>query len=250
MSTGTFSMDIQTEPFLLVVSLGTAVIAISFALDILWAHVIPLRSFYYAIRAPGVIVHECSHILGCIITGAKIKKVVFFSEEGGSVTYTSSKIPYIGDVVISTAPLVCIPIVLAGFTWVFSQYLGCVFPPMPIAVNSMDTLLGLVVTITTLFTQNLIVRFNPWFIVYLYLTVTLVLSLAPSAQDMKNAAVGIGIILFVCILILLSSLPSLVSILESIIRLIGIGFTFGLMFEIIALAISTPLMVWYLYKRF
>jgi hypothetical protein len=223
MSTGTFSMDIQTEPFLLVVSLGTAVIAISFALDILWAHVIPLRSFYYAIRAPGVIVHECSHILGCIITGAKIKKVVFFSEEGGSVTYTSSKIPYIGDVVISTAPLVCIPIVLAGFTWVFSQYLGCVFPPMPIAVNSMDTLLGLVVTITTLFTQNLIVRFNPWFIVYLYLTVTLVLSLAPSAQDMKNAAVGIGIILFVCILILLSSLPSLVSILESIIRLIGIG---------------------------
>jgi hypothetical protein len=250
MSTGTFSMDIQTEPFLLVVLLGTAVIAISFALDILWAHVIPLRSFYYAIRAPGVIVHECSHILGCIITGAKIKKVVFFSEEGGSLTYTSSKIPYIGDVVISTAPLVCIPIVLAGLTGVFSQYLGCVFPPMPKAVNSMDTLLGLVITITTLFTQNLIVRFNPWFIVYLYLTVTLVLSLAPSTQDMKNAAVGIGIILLVCILILLSSLPSLVSIFESIIRLIGIGFTFGIMFEIIALVISTPLMVWYLYKRF
>jgi hypothetical protein len=250
MSTGTFSMDIQTEPFLLVVLLGTGVIAISFALDILWAHVIPLRSFYYAIRALGVIVHECSHILGCIITGAKIKKVVFFSEEGGSVTYTSSKIPYIGDVVISTAPLVCIPIVLAGLTWVFSQYLGCVFPPMPLAVNSMDTLLGLVITITTLFTQNLVVRFNPWFIVYLYLTVTLVLSLAPSAQDMKNAAVGIGILLIACILILLSSLPSLVNILESIIHLIGIGFTFGLMFEIIALVISTPLMVWYLYKRF
>jgi uncharacterized membrane protein YesL len=67
---------------------------------------------------------------------------------------------------------------------------------------------------------------------------------------MKNAAVGIGIILLVCILILLSSLPSLVSIFESIIRLIGIGFTFGIMFEIIALVISTPLMVWYLYKRF
>ena len=151
-------MDIQTEPFLLVVLLGSGVIAISFALDILWAHVVPLRWFYYTIRAPGVIVHECSHILGCIITGAKIKKVVFFSEEGGSVTYTSSKIPYIGDVVISTAPLVCIPIVLAGLTWIFSQYLGVFFPPVPIAVNSIDTLLGLVVTITTLFTRNLIVR--------------------------------------------------------------------------------------------
>jgi hypothetical protein len=121
---------------------------------------------------------------------------------------------------------------------------------MPIAVNSIDTLLGLVVTITTLFTRNLIVRFNPWFIVYLYFTVTLALSLAPSAQDMKNATIGIGIILIACILILLSSLPSLVNILESLIRLIGIGFTFGLMFEIIALVISTPLMAWYLYKRF
>ena len=243
-------MNIPTEPFLLVVLLGTGVIAISFVLDILWAQVMPLRSLYYAIRAPGVIVHECSHILGCIITGAKIKKIVFFSEEGGSVTYTSSKIPYVSDVVISTAPLVCIPIVLAGLTWVFSQYLGCVFPPMLIAVNSMDTLLGLVITITILFTQNLVVRFNPWFIVYLYLTVTLVLSLAPSAQDMKNAAIGMGIILIAGIMILLSSLPSLVSILESVIRLIGIGFTFGLMFEIIALVISSPLMIWYLCKRF
>jgi hypothetical protein len=243
-------MDIPTEPFLTVVLLGIGVIAISLALDILWAQVISLRSLYYVIRAPGVIVHECSHILGCIITGAKIKKVVFFSERGGSVTYTSSKIPYIGDVVISTAPLVCIPMVLAGLTWVFSQYLGCVFPPMPVAVNSMDALYGLVITIAILFTQNLIVRFNPWFLIYLYLTVTLVLSLAPSAQDMKNAAIGIGIILIVCILILLSSLPSLVNILVSIIHLIGIGFTFGLMFEIIALVISSPLIIWYLYKRF
>jgi len=243
-------MNIATEPFLIVVLLGIGVIAISLVLDILWAQVIPLRSLYYAIRAPGVIVHECSHILGCIITGAKIKKVVFFSQGGGSVTYTSSKIPYIGDVVISSAPLVCIPVVLAGLTWVFSQYLGCVFPPMPIAVNSINALLELVVTITILFTQNLVIRFNPWFIVYLYLTVTLVLSLAPSTQDMKNAVIGIGIILLVCILILLSSLPSLVSILESVIRLIGIGFTFGLMFEIIALVISSPLMIWYLCKRF
>ncbi len=243
-------MNIPTEPFLTVILLGTGVIIISLALDILWAQVIPLRSLYYAIRVPGVIVHECSHILGCIITGAKIKKVVFFSQEGGSVTYTPSKIPYIGDVVISTAPLVCIPIVLAGLTWVFSQFLGCVFPPLPLDVNSMDALYGMVITIALLFTQNLVVRFNPWFLFYLYLTVTLVLSLAPSAQDMKNAALGIGIILIAGFLILVSSLPSLVIILESFSRLIGIGFTFGLMFEIIALVISSPLMILYMYKRF
>lgn len=243
-------MDIHAAPFLLVVLTGTGLIAISLALDILWARVIPLRSFYYCIRAPGVIVHECSHILGCLLTGAKVKKVVFFSEKGGSVTYTASKIPYLGDVVISTAPLFCIPLVLAGCTWVFSQYLGCVFPPLPPGVDSTDALFGLLTGIVGMFTRNLIVQFNPWFLVYLYLTLTLVLSLAPSAQDMKNAAIGIGIITLVGILILWSSLPLAVSLLEGITRLVGISFAFGLMSVLIALVISIPLMVWYVLKRF
>jgi len=243
-------MDIHAAPFLMVVLTGTGLIGISLALDILWARVIPLRSFYYCIRAPGVIVHECSHILGCLITGAKVKKVVFFSENGGSVTYTSSKIPYLGDVVISTAPLFCIPLVLAGCTWVFSQYLGCVSPPPPMGVDSTDALFGLCIGIIGMFTRNLIVQFNPWFLVYLYLTLTLVLSLAPSAQDMKNAAIGIGIITLAGILILWSSLSLAVSLLEGITRLVGIGFAFGLMSVLIALVISSPLMVWYVLKRF
>jgi hypothetical protein len=243
-------MDIHAAPFLMVILTGIGVIGISLALDVLWARVIPLRSFYYFIRAPGVIVHECSHILGCLITGAKVKKVVFFSEKGGSVTYTSSKIPYLGDVVISTAPLLCIPLVLAGCTWVFSQYLGCVFPPLPMGVTSTDALFGLCIGIVGMFTQNLIVRFNPWFLLYLYATLTLVLSLAPSTQDMKNAAIGIGMITLVGILILWSNLPLAVTLLEGITRLIGIGFAFGLMSEIIALLISSPLMVWYVHKRF
>jgi len=242
-------MDIYAAPFLLVVLTGTGLIGISLALDILWARVIPLRSFYYCIRAPGVIVHECSHILGCLLTGAKVKKVVFFSEKGGSVTYTASKIPYLGDVVISTAPLFCIPLVLAGCTWVFSQYLGCVFPPLPPGVDSTDALFGLLIGIVGMFTRNLIVQFNPWFLVYLYLTLTLVLSLAPSAQDMKNAAIGIGIITLMGILILWSSLPLAVTLLEAITRLVGIGFAFGLLSVLIALVISTPLMVWYVLRR-
>jgi hypothetical protein len=101
-----------------------------------------------------------------------------------------------------------------------------------------------------MFTRNLIVQFNPWFLVYLYLTLTLVLSLAPSAQDMKNAAIGIGIITLVGILILWSSLPLAVTLLEAITLLVGIGFAFGLMSVLIALVISSPLMVWYVLKRF
>jgi hypothetical protein len=243
-------MDLLAEPFLMVILTGTGIVGISLALDVLWARVIPIRSFYYFIRAPGVIVHECSHILGCLITGAKVKKVVFFSERGGSVTYTPSKIPYLADVLISAAPLLCIPLVLAGCTWVFSQYLGCVFPPLPMGVASTDALFGLFTGSVGMFTQNLIVRFNPWFLVYLYITLTLVLSLAPSTQDMKNAAIGIGLITLVGILILRSNLPQAITVMEGIIRLVGIGFAFGLMSEIIALVISFPLIVWYLPRHF
>lgn len=240
----------QAEAFLLVIATGIVVMLISMALDFLWAQAMPVRVFYYIIKAPGVIIHECAHVLGCLITGATIKKVVLFSREGGSVTYTSPKIPYLGHVVISSAPLFVIPLVLAGCTWVFSQYLGCALPPLPSGADSMDAVLGLGRGIVEMFTRNLFVRFNAWFLLYLYLTLTLVLSLAPSTQDIKNAAIGIGIITLVGILILWSSLPLAVTILEGITLLVGIGFAFGLMFGIIALVISSPLMVWYVHKHF
>lgn len=247
---GTFKMDMNTAPFLTVICIGIVVILISRILDVLWAQAVPLRMLYSIIRAPGIIIHECSHVLGCLITGAVVKKVVFFSQEGGSVTHTPSKIPYIGDVVISTAPLFIIPLVLAGCTWVFSQYFGCVYPQLPPAVDSTDALFGLCAGIIRMFTMNLVVRFNAWFLLFLYVTLTLVLSLAPSTQDIKNAAIGIGIITLSGILILWSSFPPAVSLLEGITRLIGIGFTFGLLFGIIALVISFPLMVWYVHRHF
>ena len=187
-------MDQNVIPFLMVIGMGIGVILISRALDILWAQVIPIRFFYYIIRAPGVVVHELSHVFGCVIMGAKIKKVVLFSEEGGSVTYSRPKIPYLGDLVIGTAPLFCLPLVLAGFTWIFSTYLGCEFPPFLQGVNSTDELFLLAAGIIGMFVQNLVVVFNPWFLLYLYITLTLVLSVAPSMQDIKNAAIGICII--------------------------------------------------------
>lgn len=243
-------MDMNTTPFFIVAFIGIVVILISRALDILFARVIPVRFLYYVIRAPGVILHELSHILGCLIMGAKIKNVVLFSEKGGSVTYSPPKIPYFGEVVISTAPLIFIPLVLAGCTWVFSQYLGCVFPPLPTGVDSVNTLVSLCTGIIGMFILNLITGFNAWFLLYLYLTLTLVLSVAPSTQDMKNAAAGVGIIVILGVLILWSSQPVAVSVLNEIVRLIGIGLILGLFFEIIVLVIAFPLMILSLHKNF
>ena len=239
----------QAEAFLLVIATGIVVMLISMALDFLWAQTMPFRVFYYFIKAPGVIIHECAHVLGCLITGATIKKVVLFSREGGSVTYASPKIPLLGHVVISTAPLFCIPLVLAGCTWVFSEYLGCALLLLPSGVGSMDTVIATGSGIVEMFTRNLFVRFNAWFLLYLYLTLSLILSVAPSSQDIRNAAIGICIITLAGIVILWSGIPFAVSILEGITLLVGTGFALGLAFGIIALVISIPLMIWYVHRH-
>ena len=242
-------MDQNTISFLTVIGTGIIVILISRALDVLWARVVPIRTFYYLVRVPGVVVHELSHILGCLIMGAKVKNVVLFSKEGGSVTYSRPKIPLLGDVVINTAPLICIPLILAGCTWVFSQYLGCVFPVLPQGIGSTADLVSLGTGILGIFTGNLVVMFNPWFLLYLYLTLSLVLSVAPSDQDISNAAIGIGIIALAGILVLQSGILPAVSILGELIRLVNIGFVLGLSFGVIALVMSIPLMIVYVHKK-
>jgi len=235
--------------FLLVIATGIVVVLISMALDFLWARFIPFRFFYYLLRAPGVVVHECAHMLGCLLTGAKIRNMVLFSKEGGSVTYNPPVIPIIGDVVISTAPLFWIPLVLALCTWFFSGYLGCSIPALPLPIDSTDAVMVLGGGILATFTQNLVVQSNAWFLLYLYLVLSLILSAAPSMQDIRNASIGICILTFTGILILWGQIPLAVSILTEITRIIGMGFALGLGFGLIALVLSSPLIIIYLYRH-
>ncbi|NMB78950.1 MAG: hypothetical protein GYA23_07620, partial [Methanomicrobiales archaeon] len=218
-------------------------------LDHIWAATVPLRLFYYILRAPGVIVHECAHIAGCLLTGAKIKNVVLFSREGGSVTYSQPVIPYLGDVIISTAPLFALPFLLSVITTVFQDYLGCTFPVFPSTISSPDMLLALTAGILSTIQANLLTTFNGWFLLYLYLTISLVLSAAPSTQDMKNAAIGIFLLSLFAAMILYSNIPFIVDLFAQAMRLLEIGFTLGLVYGLFALILSTPLILWYVYRR-
>jgi len=228
---------------------GIAVIALSYALDHLWAATMPVRMIYLFIRFPGVVLHECAHIIGCLVTGARIRNVVLFSKDGGSVTHTRPLLPYIGDVIISTAPLFLLPLALSWITWVFGTYLGCIFPAFPAMIASPDILMDLMKAISFSFSDNLITRFNGWFLLYLFLTVSLVLSVAPSSQDMKNAAAGIILMTLAGFLIAGSGIPWAVSVLAELVRLLGEGFTLGLVFGLVAFAVSLPLLVWYAHKH-
>ncbi len=235
--------------YLTVALTGILAIFVSKALDLLWARIITVRGIYLLLRALGIVIHECSHILGCLLTGAKVKNVVLLSKDGGSVTYSPSPVPFLGDVVINTAPLFCIPLVLYGCTWIFSSYLGCSIPALPPVIGSADAVSLMASQITDMFAANLLYHFNPWFLLYLYLTVSLVLSLAPSRQDMKNAALGITIIVAAGALVFWSNFSPAVSILEEITDVIGISFGLAFGFGVIALVISLPLLIIYTYRH-
>jgi hypothetical protein len=221
------------------------VVALSYALDRLWAAAVPARVMYLFIRFPGVVLHECAHVLGCLLTGARVRKIVFFSKDGGSVTYTRPALPYIGDVVISTAPLFVLPLALSFITRVFVTFLGCTVPAFPATITSPGAVLDLMGAILYTFSDNLLTRFNGWFLLYLYLTLSLVLSVAPSTQDMKNAALGSVLLLLAGVLVLLSGFEPAISLLEGLLRLLGYGFTLGFVYGLVALALSLPLLVWY-----
>ena len=240
-------MDISGYLFVFIA--GVIVIAISFALDRLWALAMPVRPLYLFIRLPGVVLHECAHIIGCLLTGARIHKIVLFSKDGGSVTYARPKLPFIGDLIIGTAPLFLLPLALSFITWVFGVYLGCVFPVYPAALTSADSLFDLTRAIFSTFSDNLVTRLNGWFLLYLYLTTSLVLSTAPSKQDMKNAAAGSILLILAGSLIVWTGIPQALSMMDELVRMIGYGFTLGLVYGMVALAISLPLVIWYGYKH-
>jgi len=240
-------MEIST--FLLVAATGILTVLISLLLDHLWARVLPVRFLYYLLRLPGVVVHECSHVLGCILTGASIKKVVLFSREGGSVTYTRPLIPVAGNVIISTAPLFCIPLLLAGLSWCFSTYLDVVFPAFPETLTTLGALYALGNAVVALFSLNLVSALHPFFLLWLYLTLSLVLSMAPSMQDLRNAILGIAAIVVLGIVILAGNIPWTIDLLGQATGIIGRGLTLGLVFGFIALAVSLLPLSWYLWTQ-
>ncbi len=236
----------ESSEFFNFIILALVVMVISAGLDRLYARIAPVRLFYYALRFPGIVLHEIAHVAGCVVTGAEIKKIVLFSETGGSVTYVNPKIPLVGTVIISTAPLFVLPLTLAGLTWIFGTYFGCYVPPVfPSGPGTIAGFYEMIHEITVIFPTNLVSRFNGWFLVYIYLTGSIVLSLAPSGQDLRNAAVGIGLIVTLCLLVIWAGFPGPVAVLDLVIAPMNTAFSIGLMYEMIAGLVSVPFILLY-----
>jgi len=231
--------------FATVICAGLLIMGISRLLDHIWAHTLRYPLLYLLISAPGVIVHECAHVAGCLLTGAKIQKIVLISKEGGMVSYSPPAIPVLGDVIIGTAPLFFLPLVLAALTWIFGMYAGCSFSSAVPSLGSVSSLYSMILVIGTTLYQNLIAAFNPWFILYLYLVTSLALSFSPSARDLRNAIAGLLILIIACLCLILLNLPVITGGFLVILGLFATGLAIGLAFGLVALLVSLPALLFY-----
>ena len=158
------------------------VLAIAFLLDFFLS-----RSFlgkkYRIFVAPGVIVHEFSHVIACLVNGAKIKKVSMFDKEGGMVVHEAGKIPFVSPAIISMAPF----FVGLASIYFLSRKLGLnqvnIFTLQTISVGA------IIEFIKTIVSGINIYDYRNWIIVYLVLSIAV--TMVPSWQDLRNSFISL-----------------------------------------------------------
>jgi hypothetical protein len=226
---------------------------LSFLLDHMWASILPSRIIHRIFVTPGIIVHELSHAVACLLMGAKITEISFFSEEGGHVTHAKARVPLIGQPIISMAPMFGIPLFMFGLALLFGYLLGCWFPASYPHVTSAGSLWDYCIVSFDLFKYNFWVEQNWWFILYIYLTLTLVVCLSPSGQDLKNSFIGIAVVfgLGLGVIFVSGYLDWGTPVLRFLIKWLYYGLGLGFVLEIIATLITLPLfiVVWMIRRR-
>ncbi len=167
--------EIKDYRMILLIALILTIIITSYVINAIL--LLSVGGVYRVFVAPGVIVHEMSHALGCVLTGAKIKSIEVFKKEGGEVKHTQPKIPIIGQIIISLAPFV------VGFLAIY--FLAKVIGVKPIEADFMrnlssDTVLSLWKAVKGIEYQEL----KSW--LALYLIISIAVTMTPSTRDLRN----------------------------------------------------------------
>ncbi len=146
---------------------------------------------------PGVIVHELGHAAACVVTGSKIRQIRFFKREGGEVAHEPSKIPIVGPLLITFAPIVVgfFVIIVLGERLIPHLNLSGI----ELGFNDFMPFLSLVVRSIHW------TALSTWIILYFILSVGA--AMTPSAQDLKNSA--LPLVIAVALLVIIFRTPSL-----------------------------------------
>lgn len=174
------------------------------------------RGWYLALTWPGVVVHELSHFIGCIITFTRVTRVELFHPHGntlGMVEHVQTRNP-IKNIIISIAPLFGVTFVMWLLTrWVLPSFYQDQLDLVRGAIQSAEaythffSLSGAFISQywTSLLDLLSVIDFGQWqTYVFLYLMVTLSSHAAPSNVDLKHTyfgVAGLGIMFFILIMI-------------------------------------------------
>ncbi len=148
------------------------------------------KTLYVVLMLPGTIVHECSHAIVALLTGARITdfSVMPSGNTLGHIEYTAPKIPFVGNAAISIAPLIGCPAILL----LISRYFGVHFDFPP---GTFDILLETRFLLEGTFSFITGLDYLNWkTYVFLYLALTLGAGAAPSKTDIISMRPGLIII--------------------------------------------------------
>ncbi len=187
-------MNMIGEPLVQFLLWLVLLMLVSFLLGMTWSRIFSGKK-YQLLVFPGVLVHEFSHALGCLISGAKIDEISLFSSKGSYVRHGKPRIPLIGSFIISFSPI-------AGgiaFLWAVSRPFGLSVSGLHLGTSSLIE--GLINTV-----KNLIVftmgNWDNWmFWIFIYIAISVVICLVPSKQDFKNSSLSALIVLIALFLI-------------------------------------------------
>ncbi len=212
------------------------VFGLSFVLANLWSKILFGIKYRFFI-APGIIIHEFSHALACFLSGAKIREINLFSSQGGYVRHSSPKIPIIGKLLISFAPILGGIAALWLFAWFFN--LGLVFDRVDFSQSFVQGI-GVAFQGIPVFVQAHWLSWQFW--LFVYLTISIIICLVPSRQDFKNAFGGLLIVFVLGIIFYyLDFLPYFLGVIFN--QHLGQILVLAAMLGLLALAFSLPFYV-------
>jgi len=171
------------------------------------------RGWYLATMWPGVMVHELSHLVGCLITFTKVYRVHLFNptqDSLGFVEHAKSRNP-VKNIIISIAPLFGVTAVI----WLLTRFLWS-----DLYVAQVSSLQAALTDFTTfqnffdftkeyfsqywIYIKDLIQSFDltSWqTYVFIYLMLTLSSHAAPSKEDLTHTYIGMAGIAVLFVLI-------------------------------------------------
>lgn len=212
------------------------VFGLSFVLANLWSKILFGIKYRFFI-APGIIIHEFSHALACFLSGAKIREINLFSSQGGYVRHSSPKIPIIGKLLISFAPILGGIAALWLFAWFFN--LGLAFDRVDFSQSFVQGI-GVAFQGIPVFVQAHWLSWQFW--LFVYLTISIIICLVPSRQDFKNAFGGLLIVFVLGIIFYyLDFLPYFLGVIFN--QHLGQILVLAAMLGLLALAFSLPFYV-------